>query len=273
MPELPEVETIRAGLEAHVVGQVVEDVQVQLPRLIKNAAVQEFAEALTGKRILAIQRKGKYLLFQLSSHTGMLVHLRMTGSLIYEAGAYIPVRSEHIRFTLSAGYLLYGDVRTFGCFWLVPASGLTGVKGYDTLGPDAISPACTADYIYEKMKGSARTVKSLLLDQTVIAGLGNIYTDEALFLARVRPDRRVSRISRKTAERLYEAIVTVLQRGLSHGGTTIRDFVNGSGREGQNQHFLAVYGKKGMPCPICGTPVRYMKTGGRGTYFCPRCQH
>lgn len=273
MPELPEVETVRQGIASHIIGQQILRISVNLPRLLKNATVQEFAKALADKTITAVTRRGKYILIHLSGNTGILVHLRMTGSLVYEGGEHIPIRGEHIVMALTKGYLLYGDIRTFGCLWLVPNAGLTGIKGYDTLGPDGISPSFTVPYLREKMKASSRAIKPFLLDQTVVAGLGNIYVDEALFLAKIRPSRRANAIGVKRIASLHDAIVTVLHRGLAHGGTTIRDFVNGTGREGQNQHFLAVYGKEGTPCPVCGTLIKYVKLGGRGTHYCPKCQH
>lgn len=273
MPELPEVETVRAGLAAHIIGQTIHGVDVNLPRLIKNASVREFAAALTKQTIQAVSRRGKYITIHLTGTQDVLVHLRMTGSLIYEGGEHVPIRGEHIAMPLDKGWLLYGDVRTFGCLWLIPKEGPTGIKGYDTLGPDGISPDFTTAYLWNALQTSKRAIKPFLLDQTIVAGLGNIYVDEALFLAKIRPSRRCNRIGKESATRLHDAIVTVLRRGLMHGGTTIRDFVNGNGREGENQHFLAVYGKEGTPCPVCGTTIVYTKLGGRGTHYCPRCQH
>lgn len=272
MPELPEVETVRASLVAHVIGQTIHGVDVNLPRLLKNATVPDFTAALVGQTITAVSRRGKYLTIHLTGNCDVLVHLRMTGSLVYEDGDHRPIRGEHITMPLDRGWLLYGDVRTFGCLWLIPKEGPTGITGYDTLGPDGISPEFTTDYFLRKLKTSSRAIKPFLLDQTIVAGLGNIYVDEALFLARIRPSRRCNRIGKESAARLHDAIVTVLQRGLTHGGTTIRDFVDATGQEGENQHFLCVYGKEGTPCPVCGTTIVYTKLGGRGTHYCPRCQ-
>ena len=272
MPELPEVETVRAGLAGHVIGRTIMAVTTDLPRLLKNASVPAFTEALVGTSITAVTRRGKYITLHLTGQSDVLVHLRMTGSLVYEDREHRPIRGEHIVFRLDRGWLLYGDIRTFGCLWLIPKVGPTGIKGFDTLGPDGIDPAFTGSYLVEKVKASTRGIKSLLLDQTVVAGLGNIYVDEALFLAGIRPTRRANRIGKERILRLHDAIVTVLKRGIANGGTTIRDFVNGTGREGENQHFLRVYGKEGTPCPSCGTTIVYTKVGGRGTHYCPHCQ-
>lgn len=272
MPELPEVETVRTELASHIVGQAILSMKIDLPRLLKNGTAADFTAAMVEQTITAVTRKGKYITLHLSGNADVLVHLRMTGSLVYERGGHRPIRGEHIVWRLSQGWLLYGDIRTFGCLWLISKAGPTGIKGFDTLGPDGISPEFTAAYLFQKAHPSTRMIKPFLLDQTVVAGLGNIYVDEALFAAKIRPSRRCNRISKREAAVLHDAIVTVLQNGLAHGGTTIRDFIDGSGREGENQRFLRVYGKEGTPCPRCGTLITYTKLGGRGTHYCRHCQ-
>lgn len=272
MPELPEVETVRAYIHQYVSGKRIVQVEVRLARLIKNASPDEFVNTLTGQSIQAVQRRGKYLLIRCSGPCSLLVHLRMTGSLIYVPHGRIDIKAAHIIFTLSEGTLVYRDIRTLGCLWLVPSQGPTGITGYDTLGPDGNSPECTTAYLKRVLSPAHRVIKSLLLDQTKVAGLGNIYVDEALFLARISPFRRCDTLTDDEISRLHEAIVHVLQEGLKYGGTTIRNFVNGSGREGQNQAHLAVYGRQGLPCVCCGRPIQYKKLAGRGTHYCPHCQ-
>ena len=212
MPELPEVETIRAFLDERVRGKAIMAVEIGLPRLIKNTTADRFAAALTGQTLEGVERRGKYLFVRCRGPWSFLVHLRMTGSLLYEEkpGQYAG-RAIHLIFTLSEGRLLYRDIRTLGCLWLVPSEGATGVKGYDNLGPDAISPDFTTDRLYDLLKGCHRPVKTLLLDQTKVAGLGNIYVDEALFRAGIRPLRHSDTVTKKEAARLHEAIVAVLQ--------------------------------------------------------------
>lgn len=273
MPELPEVETIRAFLDERVRGKAITAVEIGLPRLIKNTTADRFAAALTGQTLEGVERRGKYLFVRCRGPWSFLVHLRMTGSLLYEdkPGQY-EGRAIHITFVLSEGRLLYRDIRTLGCLWLVPSEGATGVKGYDNLGPDAISPDFTTDRLYDLLKGCRRPVKTLLLDQTKVAGLGNIYVDEALFRAGIRPLRHSDTVTKKEAVCLHEAIVAVLQEGLEHGGTTIRNFISGNGKEGQNQDNLRVYGREGTPCTVCGTTIEYTKLNGRGTHYCPKCQ-
>lgn len=271
MPELPEVETVRAYLETAAAGKRIERVDLLLPRLVKNAGPEPFCRALEGQQITGVKRRGKYLLLQCSGAVSLLVHLRMTGALIYQAEESV-IQGTRAVFTLDEGRLIYRDIRTLGCLWLVPSEGPAGVKGYDSLGPDANSPACTEAYMIEKFSSSRRTIKAVLLDQTVMAGLGNIYVDEALFSAGIAPQRRCSSISAGEVKRLHQAIRDVLAQGLQHGGTTIRDFIGGNGKEGSNQAFLRVYGKEGTPCPQCGSLIVYVKSGGRGTRYCPHCQ-
>lgn len=273
MPELPEVETIRSFIENKVQHKGITAVDVSLPRLIRNTTAENFVSALTGTEIEGVSRRGKYLFLRCSGPWSVLVHLRMTGSLLYEdkPGEYAG-RAVHIVFSLSEGRLLYRDIRTLGCLWLVPTEGPTGIKGYDNLGPDAISPAFTAEGLYRFLKETRRPVKTVLLDQTKVAGIGNIYVDEALFRAGIRPLRRGCKVTKKEAVKLHEAITVVLQEGLAHGGTTIRNFISGNGKEGQNQENLRVYGREGTPCTVCGTTIEYVKLNGRGTHYCPKCQ-
>ncbi len=273
MPELPEVETIRVFIDSHTRGARITHVETDLPRLIRNTTADRFATALTGQTIEGVSRKGKYLFIHCSGPWSFLAHMRMTGSLLYEdhPGKYAG-RAVHITFTLSQGWLLYRDIRTLGCLWLVPSQGPTGIKGYDSLGPDAISTEFTEAYLYGLLKQTSRPVKTVLMDQSKIAGLGNIYVDEALFRAGIRPMRHSDKVTKKEAVRLHEAIVAVLREGLEHGGTTIRNFISGNGKEGQNQDNLRVYGREGMPCTVCGTTIEYTKLNGRGTNYCPKCQ-
>ena len=273
MPELPEVETIRGFIDDHIRGKMITQVETDLPRLIRNTTADRFATALTGQTIEGVSSKGQYLFIHCSGPWSFLAHMRMTGSLLYEdhPGKYAG-RAVHITFTLSQGWLLYRDIRTLGCLWLVPSQGPTGIKGYDSLGPDAISTEFTEAYLYSLLKQTSRPVKTVLMDQSKIAGLGNIYVDEALFRAGIRPMRHSDKVTKKEAVRLHEAIVAVLREGLEHGGTTIRNFISGNGKEGQNQDNLRVYGREGMPCTVCGTTIEYTKLNGRGTHYCPKCQ-
>ena len=273
MPELPEVETIRSFIEKRVQHKVITAIDVSLPRLIRNTTAENFVSVLTGTTIEGVSRRGKYLFLHCSGPSSVLVHLRMTGSLLYEdqPGAFSG-RAVHVVFSLTEGRLLYRDIRTLGCLWVGPSEGPTGIKGYDNLGPDAISPAFTAEGLYRLLKETSRPVKTVLLDQTKVAGIGNIYVDEALFRAGIRPLRRAHRVTKKEAAKLHEAITDVLHEGLEHGGTTIRNFISGNGKEGQNQENLRVYGREGTPCTVCGTTIEYVKLNGRGTHYCPKCQ-
>ena len=273
MPELPEVETVCRYLRPHLKGRRITGVDVLLERLLKNRSAEDFAASLTGCTFTEVTRRGKYILLHLDAPWLLLVHLRMTGRLIYEddTAKELP-RFTRLVFHLDQGRLVYGDVRTFGCLWLVPESGKTGIRGFDSLGPDALAATFSADYLYAKLHASKRPVKTMLLDQNCVAGLGNIYVDEALYQAGILPTRPCNAISRTETAKLHAAIQNVLQEGLAFGGTTVFNFVDGSGKEGKNQENLKVYGKEGTPCPVCGAEIRYTKLGGRGTHYCPICQ-
>ena len=273
MPELPEVETVRRYLGEKLPGKRIESVDVRLPRLVRNRTPEEFARALSGRAFTGAGRKGKYLFLPLDGPESLLVHLRMTGRMIFEEtpGPGLP-RHTHIVFRLSSGRLSYGDVRTLGCLWIVPTKGPTGIPGYDTLGPDAVSPGFTGEILRAALQRVRKPVKAVLLDQTAVAGIGNIYADEVLFLARVRPDRPSRTVTAEEADSIVRAVKAVMGESLGAGGTTFRDFLNGEGKEGGNVSNLRVYEHEGEPCPVCGTPIELSRVSGRGTRFCPKCQ-
>lgn len=205
MPELPEVETVRRYLDTKLPGDRITAVTVDLPRLIKNRTEDAFRRTLTDRVFRAADRKGKYLILRLDGPESLMVHLRMTGRLVFQEDESLPDPPyTRIRFSLERGKLTYGDVRTLGDLWIIPSEGKTGISRYDTLGPDAIGDAFTPDYLYRKLKGTSRAVKAVILDQTVVAGVGNIYADEALFLAGIRPSRHADRVTKAESAKLCE---------------------------------------------------------------------
>lgn len=273
MPELPEVETVRRYLDTKLPGDRITAVTVDLPRLIKNRTEDAFRRTLTDRVFRAADRKGKYLILRLDGPESLMVHLRMTGRLVFQEDESLPDPPyTRIRFSLERGKLTYGDVRTLGDLWIIPSEGKTGISRYDTLGPDAIGDAFTPDYLYRKLKGTSRAVKVVILDQTVVAGVGNIYADEALFLAGIRPSRHADRVTKAESAKLCEAIRSVMLGSIEAGGTTFRDFLDGAGHEGGNVENLRVYGRDGEPCTVCGTEIQLTKIAGRGTRYCPKCQ-
>lgn len=272
MPELPEVEQVRISLIPHIVGMTIEKVRVDLPKMILHPEPDVFVRKLQGARFTGVQRRGKYLRLDLENGCWILIHLRMTGALLALLKTEPEPPFTRMAFFLSGEENLYfTDIRTFGVAALVGEDGWRD-KGYESLGPEPLDPELTPDYLREKAKGKTAVVKAFLLDQTVIAGLGNIYVDEALFAAGIRPTRRVNRISRKAWEGLALAIKGVIRQGLEHHGTTFRNYQDADGQMGDNSRYLQVYHRKGLPCLRCGTLLKQIKVAGRGSVYCPHCQ-
>lgn len=272
MPELPEVEQVRLSLVPHVVGRKFTGVRVDVPKMVLHPDVEEFSKALIGRTVTGVGRRGKYLRLELDNGTWLLVHLRMTGALLAVKKELPEPRFTHLVFQLDGPENLYfTDIRKFGVVALIDGDGYED-KGYASLGPEPMDAALTPQYLKEKAKGKSTVLKSFLLDQSVIAGLGNIYVDEALFAAGVRPTRRVNRITRKEWESLTLAIKAVITQGLEHHGTTFRNYQDADGHMGDNSRYLQVYHRKGLPCLRCGTLLKQIKVGGRGSVYCPHCQ-
>ncbi|WP_053218942.1 DNA-formamidopyrimidine glycosylase [Virgibacillus senegalensis] len=273
MPELPEVETIRKTLLELVRNKQIDEVKVYWENIIKQPAdVQLFKEMLSGQTILDIGRKGKFLLFELDNYT-LISHLRMEGKYgVYEQ--HEPVLNHtHVIFTFTDGSeLRYKDVRKFGTMHLVEKGTASQQRPLSQLGPDPFSPAFDFDQFFNKVHKSERTIKSILLDQTVIAGLGNIYVDETLFKAGIHPERKGTSLSRDEVSNIHQKAVDTLELAIEQGGTTIRSYVNSQGQIGMFQQELYVYGQEKEPCKQCGGPITKIKVGGRGTHICLNCQ-
>ncbi|WP_366924529.1 DNA-formamidopyrimidine glycosylase [Metallumcola ferriviriculae] len=272
MPELPEVETVRRSLEPRLLGRSIKQAYIYLPRIIKKPDAESFTRLLAGRTVETVDRRGKYLLIRLAGDYTWVVHLRMTGQLVYSE-----IKSEHkhlrLTFELDDGnWLNFIDMRTFGSMYLLSDDRLDEINGLKTMGPEPLEDDFIMADFYQRLQGSSRAVKNLLLDQTVVAGLGNIYVDEALFLAGIHPSRGGSSLTEEEAAKLFQAIKEVLQKGIENRGTTFRDYVDGAGAKGKNQHTLNVYGRGGESCSLCGTKLVKFRLGGRGTVFCPDCQ-
>ncbi len=270
MPELPEVETIRRDLRPSLLAARLEDLEVRLPKLLRPG-VQDFRERLLGAKLRDIRRRGKLLIFDFGKNL-MLVHLGLTGALIYrqkETGDGYPPHT-HLIFSFDQGWVFYADLRQFGWLEALPADRLKDHPFYSSLGPDALG--LSWETFQRRLAGRRRQIKALLLDQKVIAGLGNIYTDEALFRAGVHPRRSAASLSEEELRRLYEVLQEILERALVLRGSSVRNYVDGQGEEGRFQEEHLVYGRKGKPCPRCGTPLVYEVVAARGTTYCPHCQ-
>lgn len=274
MPELPEVETIRRSLEPCLKGQMITGLQIRHPDVLLPAP-EAFTAILPGLRIMALQRRGKYLILELSEDWCLVFHLRMTGKLLWTTDPRSPVLPHtHLIFQFdSQAQLRFNDVRRFGRCWLVRLEELERISGLAALGPEPIRSDFTAAVLKERLSHKKNSkIKCALLNQTVVSGLGNIYVDEALFAAGIHPLRTAGSLSPEEVQALADAARHVLQQSIRRGGTSLRDYVDGFDRQGENQYHLQVFQREGAPCPVCGTPIRRIKIAGRSSFFCPRCQ-
>jgi formamidopyrimidine-DNA glycosylase len=275
MPELPEVETIRRDLLPHVVGRTITGVRLApgAERVIRDIPARAFARRITGRRIEDLTRRGKYLLFRLDGNRPpvyLAIHLRMTGSLLYRPPLADPLDS-YVRavITLDDGSeLRYADLRKLGQMWVVDSP----EEAVGALGPEPLDAAFTAAKLGETLTHRRAPVKAVLLDQRAIAGLGNIYADEALFAGRIHPRRLANTLSEAEVKRLHRAIRRVLNDALGNRGSSFRDYVDAAGREGTHQLRVKVFRRTGQPCYVCGAEIARIKVGGRSTHFCPHCQ-
>lgn len=273
MPELPEVEQVRKTLLPHIKGKKITKIEVYLERLIKYPTAEEFVAELTGKTIENVERQGKYLVLKTGEAQKLIVHLRMTGSLVAQSSTQAPPAYAKIKFELTDGVTLwFCDIRTFGTLQLV-TNGDCYIEGYETLGPEPLTEGFNPDYLWAITKKSRKPIKTLILDQKVIAGLGNIYADECLALAGILPTRLANTLTKIEIKALQQAANKVIAQGINNRGTTFRDYKDGDGKKGENQNHLLVYGRGGQPCKTCGAPLATTKVGGRGTTYCNKCQH
>ncbi len=285
MPELPEVETIAKGLRQTIVGKKVKDVRAIFPAIVKQK-FNIFKQAVTQRKIKGVRRRAKYLLIDLSGGKTILVHLGMTGNLLFivrrpsSAVRCEPISSptrncnkhDHLilKFCESNSYLCYNDQRKFGKIKVFDTDKENRVPELKKLGPDAIdvTPSEFADR-FKKRKGR---IKSALLNQQIVAGLGNIYADESLYEARINPARRVDNLSKSKLIQLHKAINRILQKAIKAGGSSIDNYLNIDGKTGEFQLQHRVYGREGERCKRCGTKIKRIKINQRSSYFCPRCQ-
>jgi formamidopyrimidine-DNA glycosylase len=273
VPELPEVETIRARLAAHVEGRRIEEAEILDTRLTRPHEPAQVAAELAGAEISELERRGKYLVFRFSGGRALLVHLRMTGSFSVAPGGALqddPHRRAVIRLD-NGSDVAYRDVRRFGTWLLLDRE---EVEPYLALknGPEPLEKEFTTRFLRERMADRRAPVKAALLDQRTVAGLGNIYADEALWYARVHPHRPAGRLSAEELRRVHRGVRRALEAGIARQGATLRDYRTPEGGSGSMQHEFKVYGRAGEPCPRCGGPIEKTRAAGRGTWFCPACQ-
>lgn len=275
MPELPEVETLASDLRPHLVGRTITFCEVRFPTIVRHPEPGRFADALQGRRIEGLTRRGKYLLHHLDGEGEQLLvlHLGMTGQWRCVEAATPEPDHVHVVMALDDGrQLRYRDPRRFGRLLLGSERELIAARKLPRLGPEPLDPAFSAADLYRRLHGRRAPLKTLLLDQAVVAGVGNIYADESCFRARVRPDRPAGNVSRRAAHRLHRALADLLREAIANRGSSVADYRDAWGDLGQEQRLLQVYGRRGEPCPACGRPLAAIRIAGRTTVFCRRCQ-
>jgi len=273
MPELPEVETIRKTLENLVPGKKIQDVSIYWPKIIKHPDdVDHFKHLLIGEKIEKMDRRGKFLLFYFE-HYVLVSHLRMEGKYRVTQSEDPITKHTHVIFHFTDGTdLRYNDVRKFGTMHVFPIGKEFTVKPLNQLGPDPFEKTYTVEYLREKCQKTTRNIKTTLLDQTIIAGLGNIYVDEVLFFSRIHPEKKANELTDQQVKTIWKYARNVLDRAVKQGGTTIRSYVDGAGEMGMFQQELFVYAQEQKPCKHCGEEIIKLKVAGRGTHICPTCQ-
>lgn len=273
MPELPEVETVRKTLEVLAKGKEIKAVSVFWPKMVKvPSEVEQFSDALKGQRIEELGRRGKFLILY-TQNFALVSHLRMEGKYgLYDTGEAVD-KHTHVIFHFTDGTeLRYKDVRKFGTFHLYEKGKEFETQPLADLGPEPFSEQFSVQWLSDRLKKTTRKIKPALLDQKILVGLGNIYVDEALFRAKIHPERIASSLTDAEEAVLYHEIVSTLSEAVEKGGSTIRSYVNSQGQIGSYQLELNVYGRKHEPCKVCGIPLEKSVVGGRGTHFCPACQ-
>ena len=273
MPELPEVETIRRDLEPLVAGRTIVSVEVDestLPLLLGvGVSLDDLRASLVGERISSAGRAGKYLLFATEGGRTWVVHLRMTGRLVWKDSGAPAEPYERARVRFDGGHdLRWSDLRKFGT-WRLTDDVSTVLR---KLGPEPISPDFTLAKFRKAIAGATAPIKSVLLDQKRLAGIGNIYADEALYAARVRPETPADELSNGALSRLFQASREVLERGIANRGASFSDYVDARGEAGRHHMYVQVFRRTGLPCYTCGSLINRTVIGGRSTHFCPRCQ-
>jgi formamidopyrimidine-DNA glycosylase len=273
MPELPEVETIRTGLEPHLVGRTFEQVEISDPRLTRPLDPREVAAELEGERVAAVERRGKYLVVRFETGRVLLIHLRMTGSLLH-ASRDAAAGDAYVRAVVrldNDSDVAYRDVRRFGT-WLLLEPGELEPYLAERVGKEPLGSGLTARSLTDRLARRKAPLKAVVLDQRVFAGVGNIYADEALWWARLHPLRPANTLTPEELKALVRSIRRALRLGIARQGATLRDYRNANGEAGAMQSEFRVYGRDGEPCTRCGHPIEKTRAGGRGTWFCPNCQ-
>jgi len=286
MPELPEVETVRRGLYELIIGRRVQSVDYDTAKSFPNSS-DDVEHFLIGAEIVNVRRRAKLLMIDLSTHYTLAIHLKMTGQLVYRgATAFgaghpndsligdLPDRSTRVTVTfIDRTRLFFNDQRKFGWMLLLPTEEVQNLDFMKKVGPEPLEDAFTLDEFIARFKRRSKTnIKAALLDQTVIAGVGNIYADESLWAAKIHPKRLVGTITKDEFSLLYDSLRRIMNLAISKGGSTNKNYVNAEGKKGSYMDFANVFRREGLPCPRCGTTIEKLRVAGRGTHICPHCQ-
>lgn len=272
MPELPEVETVKETLKKQVLNKKIKEVQVLYPNIIAEPSYQEFCKLLVGQTINDIKRRGKWLVFELDKYD-LISHLRMEGKYFIRKNGEEILKHEHVIFTFTDNtQLRYHDTRKFGRVYLVAKDKLDECKPIKELGLEPWDSKLTKDYLYSCYQKKRLPIKTVILDQGIITGIGNIYADEVLFLSRINPLIPANKLTFDDCEHIIENTKVTLEKAIKMGGTTIRSYTSSEGVHGRFQNELYVHSKENEPCPNCGKSISKIKVGGRGTYYCENCQ-
>ncbi len=269
MPELPEVETIKNELIPHIVGRTLTGVTLFWDGIVRQPSVADFRSRLIGQKITGVTRNGKYLIVSLTSDDLLIIHLKMSGSLLISQDSSEPPKYTRAIIHLDKGNsIFFRDPRKFGAMWLVKdRSSITG-----KLGPEPLEADFTPQVLAQRLKNRTAPIKALLFDQSFVAGIGNMYADEALFAARIHPLRPGGSLSQDEIERLHTAIRQILWSAIGNKGASVLNYFRPGGELGTAHFEFKVAHRGGKPCPSCGTPIQRIPVRNRGTYFCPKCQ-
>jgi formamidopyrimidine-DNA glycosylase len=268
MPELPEVETVARRIEPDLIGRVIVSADVRWAKTLATPAVKKFKQEIVGQTVKSVSRRAKYLILNLENYN-LLIHLKMSGDLTVRKGKIKPEKHDRLVLDLKTktgelSQLAFNDTRKFGRVWLTNQP----EKFLGKLGPEPLEKNFTPQWLFESLQKRKRQIKPLLLDQTFLAGVGNIYADESLHIAKIHPQALTNSVNQKQAQALHEAIVSVLKEGIRRNGASI-DWVY---RGGEYQNYFRVYDREDEPCMNCGTKIKKIFVGQRGTHFCPKCQ-
>jgi formamidopyrimidine-DNA glycosylase len=287
MPELPEVETVRIGLQQLLPGRQIERVDFDWPKGFPNATA-DVDNFLIGSKVVAVKRRAKVLLIELSTRYTLVIHLKMTGQLVFRGDTQfgaghpndsligdLPDKSTRVTLTFADdSQLFFNDQRKFGWIRLLPTAEVPMIDFFQKVGPEPLAKDFTWQAMRERLLRRKNSgIKAVLLDQTVVAGIGNIYADESLWGAKLHPSTLVRDISDEQIQLLYHELTTVLQLAIEKGGSTDRNYVNAEGKKGSYMSFARVFRREGQPCPRCGEIIIKLRVAGRGTHICPHCQH